>query len=76
MQHQTNGAQRAKSESMTAAKDKILVAQQGADEAYQAALVAERAEVALLEGPSMREEIQAKVCVTCQCGLHPARFGI
>ena len=48
-----------------AAKEKTLLAQEEADVAYQAALVAERAEVALLEGPGMREEIQGKVCILC-----------
>ena len=39
-----------------------MLAQRDADAAYQAALVTEQAEVALLEGPGMREEIQGKVC--------------
>ncbi len=47
---------------MKAAEEKIALAQQDADVAYQAALVTEKAEVALLEGPGMREEIQGKVC--------------
>lgn len=53
----------AKREGKEAAREKVRLAQEEADAAYQAALVNERAEVALIEGPAMREDIQGKVPV-------------
>ena len=41
-------------------RQRAIHAQEEAEAAYHAALVAERAEVALLEGRSMREDIQSK----------------
>ena len=61
MQHPPVGAQKENRESVMAAKVKTMTAQQEADVAYQAALVTERAEVTLLEGPGMRAELQGKV---------------
>ena len=49
-------------------RERLATAQREADAAYQAALVTEKAEVALLEGPGMREEIQGKVCVWSPSG--------
>jgi hypothetical protein len=53
----------AKREGKEAAREKIRLAQEEADAAYEAALVNERAEVALIEGPALRADIQGKVLV-------------
>lgn len=61
-----------------AAAEKARVSQAEADVAYQAALVAEKAEVALLEGGAMRENIQSMVgLLRCQalCIAHLEHLG-
>lgn len=63
MQRPAVGARKDQRERIMSDRERLVIAQREADAAYQAALVTEKAEVALLEGPGMREEIQGKVRV-------------
>ena len=63
LQRGADAALIAKREGKEAAREKVRLAQEEADAAYQAALVNERVEVALIEGPAIREDIQGKVPV-------------
>ena len=55
-----DGAALARDAKATEERQKAINTQEEAETAYHAALVAKRAEVALLEGRSMREDIQSK----------------